>query len=88
MHPLITYILIGSGGPRADVLAAIWFALGILALLLIPQGYPDPRCPEIRAWNSTRPGSPGLQASFKIRILITAFMLLLVLLMLLSRVAK
>ena len=37
MFFLTRQILIGPGGPLADILAAIWFVLIILALFLIPR---------------------------------------------------
>jgi len=83
MFLLTHQILIGPGGPWADTLAGIWFALGILALFLIPRSTRI-RIAE-RSGLGIRPrlGEPGLPASLKVRILIGALLMLLVLLMLL-----
>lgn len=76
-------MLIGSGGPLTDILAAIWFALVMLAVFLIPRSTRIRVAERLGLGIRPRLGEPGLRAPLKVRILITAFMLLLGLLMLL-----
>jgi hypothetical protein len=88
MFLLTHQILIGPGGLWADTLGGIWFALGILALFLIPRSTRIRIAERFGLGIRPRPGEPGLRTSLKVRILISAFMLLFVLLILLSRMAK
>jgi hypothetical protein len=76
-------ILIGPGGPLADILAGIWFALIILALFLIPRSTRIRVAERFGFGIRPRLGEPGLPASLRVRILIGALLMLLVLLMLL-----
>jgi hypothetical protein len=76
-------ILVGPGGPWADILAAIWFVLIILALFLVPRSMRIRVAERLGLGIRPRLGEPGIRASFKITILISAFLLLLVLLMVL-----
>jgi hypothetical protein len=81
-------ILIGPGGPWADILAAIWLALIILSLFLIPRSTRIRVAERFGLGIRPRLGEPGIQASLKIRIFIGAFVLMLALLLLLSRMTK
>lgn len=75
-------ILIGAGGPLGEILAAFWLIVIIVSLYLIP------RSTRIRIAKrfglGIRPSleEPGVRASLKVRILISAFILLFVLSML------
>lgn len=82
MFFLSKQILIGAGGPLTDILAAIWFAFIILAVFLIPRSTRIRVAERFGLGIRSRPGEPGLRTSLKVRILISAFMLLFVLLML------
>lgn len=76
-------ILIGPGGRLGDILAAIWFVLLIMALFLIPRSTRIRVAERFGLGLRPRLGEPGLRPSRKVKILIRAFMVLLILLMLL-----
>ena len=81
-------VLIGLGGPGADVLAAIWLAMGVLALFLIPRDVRVRVAKRFGLGIRPRLGEPGLPASSKTRAFISALVLLLALLIFLSRLIR
>jgi hypothetical protein len=74
--------MIGAGGPLAELLTAIWLVVIILSLFLIPRSMRIRVAERLGLGIRPRPEESGLRASPKVRILISALMLLLVILML------
>jgi len=75
--------MIGAGGPLANILAAIWLVVMILSLFLIPRSTRMRIAKRFGLGIRPRLGEPGVRASLKVRIVISAFILLFVLLMIL-----
>lgn len=81
-------ILIGPGGWRGDVLAAIWFAIIILAFFIIPRHVRIRIAERLGLGIRPRPGEPGLPTSSKVRTLISAFILIFVVVLFLFWVVR
>jgi hypothetical protein len=69
MHSLIAYVFIGAGGPRADILAAIWLVFCILALFLISRSTRIRVARRLVAGvQPARAGDPSLRKSLNLGI--------------------